>query len=139
LIDWSVKPVSSTDDGPKFAEYVRFTYDSEKENRPALALERSPFFPNLLLTVHNFHFAIWKTDLEGYEKPIFISASTYGAHNTCGAFSPTRPGVIFITKTNGIDVWDFLDQSNKPSLTFNFATSPFMYCKFQYFKHADNK
>lgn len=139
LIDWSVKPVSSGDDGPKFAEYVRFTYDSEKENRPALALERSPFFPNLLLTVHNFHFAIWKTDLEGYERPIYISAPTYGAHNTCGAFSPTRPGVIFITKTNGIDVWDFLDQSNKPSLTFNFATSPFMYCKFQFFKHADNK
>lgn len=36
-------------------------------------------------------------------------------------------------------MWDFLDQSNKPSLTFNFATSPFMYCKFQFFKHADNK
>ena len=130
LIDWSVKPVSTGDDGPKFAEYVRLTYDSEKENRPALALERSPFYPNLLLTVHNFHFAIWKIDLDGYEKPIFISAPTYGAHNTCGAFSPTRPGVIFIMKTNGIDVWDFLDQSNKPSLTFNFATSPFMYCKF---------
>lgn len=47
--------------------------------------------------------------------------------------------MIFITKTNGIDVWDFLDQSNKPSLVFNFATSPFMYCKFQYFKHHDNK
>jgi hypothetical protein len=71
-----------------------------------------------------------KIDLDGYEKPIFVSAPTYGAHNTCGAFSPTRPGVIFIMKTNGIDVWDFLDQSNKPSLTFNFATSPFMYCKF---------
>jgi len=36
-------------------------------------------------------------------------------------------------------VWDFLDQSNKPSLQFNFASSPFMYCKFQYFKHVDNK
>lgn len=130
LIDWSIRPQQTGDDQPKFAEYVRKTYDSEKENRPALALERSPFFPNLLLTVHNFHFAIWKVDLDGYEKPIFVSAPTYGAHNTCGAFSPTRPGVIFIMKTNGIDVWDFLDQSNKPSLTFNFATSPFMYCKF---------
>lgn len=139
LVDWTVKPVSTGDDGPKIAEYVRFTYETMKENRPCLALERSPFFPNLLLTVHNFQFAIWKIDLDGYERPIFVSSPTYGAHNTCGAFSPTRPGVIFITKTNGIDVWDFLDQSNKPSLVFNFATSPFMYCKFQYFKHADNK
>ena len=55
------------DGGPKFAEYVKHTYESEKEYRPALALERSPFFPNLLLTVHNFHFAIWKIDLEGYD------------------------------------------------------------------------
>lgn len=109
-----------------------------REDRPALALERSPFFPNLLLTVHNFQFAIWRIDLEDYEKPIFESSPTYGACNTCGAFSPTRPGVIYITKTNGIDVWDFLDQSSKPSLTFN-TTSPFMYCKFQYFKHEDNK
>ena len=139
MIDWSIKPISTSDDGPKFAEYVRMTYDSEKENRPALALERSPFFPNLLLTVHNFYFAIWKIDLDGYDKPIFTSMNTVGAHNTCGAFSPTRPGVIFITKTNGIDVWDFLDQSNKPSLVFNFATSPFMYLKFQYYKHPDNK
>lgn len=71
LIDWSVKPVGSGDDGPKFAEYVKFTYESEKEYRPALALERSPFFYHLILTVHNFHFAIWKVDLENYEKPIF--------------------------------------------------------------------
>ena len=130
LIDWSVKPPAGGDDGPKMVEYVRRTYNSMNENRPGLALEQSPFFPELLLTVHNFNFAIWKTDLESYDKPIFVSAQTFGAHNTCGAWSPTRPGVIFITKTNGIDVWDFLDQSNKQSLTFNFATSPLMYCKF---------
>jgi hypothetical protein len=58
-IDWSVKPVSTSDDGPKIAEYVRRTYDSENEHRPGLAIQQSPFFPNLILTVHNFHFAIW--------------------------------------------------------------------------------
>ena len=52
LIDWSVKPVSTGDDGPKFAEYVKTTFESENEHRPVLALERSPFFENLLLTVH---------------------------------------------------------------------------------------
>lgn len=115
------------------------TYDSEKEYRPGLALERSPFYPDLLLTVHNFHFAVWKTDLEGYEKPIFRSSNTQGAHNTCGAFSPTRPGVIIITKTNGIDIWDFVDLSHKASLEFKIATSPLMYLRFQYCKHANNK
>jgi hypothetical protein len=140
-IDWSIKPVGTgADDQPKHAEYVRFTYESQKEYRPALALERSKFYPNLILVVHNFHFAIYKTDLEDYSEPIFTSVTSINqAHNTCGAFSPTRPGVIFITKTDGIDVWDFLDQSNKPSLTLNFATSVITYMKFQECKQADNK
>jgi hypothetical protein len=43
--------------------------------------------------------------------------------NTSGCFSPTRAGVVFITKTNGIDVWDFLDQSYKPSFSIANITS----------------
>lgn len=57
FIDWSIKPVGTGDDQAKFAEYVRRSYETYgcmREDRPALALERSPFFPNLLLTVHNF-------------------------------------------------------------------------------------
>lgn len=123
-IDWSVKGQPAGDDGFKPPEYVKFSYESEKEYRPTLALDRSKFYPDLLMTVHQFHFALWRTDLDGYDKPIFKSPLTFGAHNTCGAFSPTRPGVIFITKTNGFDVWDFYDQSNKPSLTFTTATNP---------------
>lgn len=138
LIDWSVKPQPAGDDGFKPAEYVKFSYESEKEHRPTLALDRSKFYPDLLMTVHQFHFALWRTDLEGYDKPIFKSPLTFGAHNTCGAFSPTRPGVIFITKTNGFDVWDFYDQSNKPSLTFTTATNP-VYLTFQNYQHADNR
>jgi len=65
-----------------------------------------------------------------FDHPIFKSANTFGSQNTCGAFSPTRPGVIFITKTDGIDIWDFLDQSNKPSLTLSFPTSAIAYFKF---------
>ena len=47
--------------------------------------------------------------------------------------------MIFITKTDGIDVWDFLDLSNKPSLTLNFATSVITYMRFQHYKHADQR
>lgn len=64
---------------------------------------------DILMTVHDFYFCIWKISMEEFEVPIFRSANTFGSHNTCGAFSPTRPGVIFITKTDGIDVWDFID------------------------------
>jgi dynein intermediate chain 3, axonemal len=139
LIDWSVKPLGGGgEEGLKHAEYVKLTYDSERNYRSVLALERSPFYEDLLLTVHDFNFCIWKISTD-FEVPIFKSANTFGSHNTCGAFSPSRPGVIFITKTDGIDVWDFIDQSNKPSLTLNFATSAIAFFKFQSFKHEDKK
>jgi hypothetical protein len=101
LVDWSIKPPpgagGNAEEAAKFAEYVRKMYECERNYRPVVALERSPFFDDLILTVHDF------------SQPIFRSANTFGSHNTCGAFSPTRPGVIFITKTDGIDVWDFID------------------------------
>ena len=138
MIDWSVKPAQAAgEEGSKFAEYVKTTYDAERNYRPVLALERSSFFEDLILTVHDFYFCIWKTSSD-FEHPIFKSANTFGSHNTCGAFSPTRPGVIFITKTDGIDVWDFIDQSNKPSLTLNFATSAITYFKFQQLRFEEN-
>ena len=95
-----------------------------------MALERSPFYDDMLLTVHDFHFCLWKTSLEDQKEPIFRSKYTESSYNTCGAFSPTRPGVIFITKQDGIDIWDFADQSNKPSQTINLTTA-ITYFKFQ--------
>ena len=61
LIDWSIKPVG---EDTKIAENVRLTRDSEKNYRPTLALERSPFYEDLVMTIHDFHFAIWKTSIE---------------------------------------------------------------------------
>ena len=139
FVDWSIKPVGGGDGENKLAEYVRTQYDSERNARPVLSLERSPFYEDILLTVHDFHFCIWKTSLEDFHEPIFRSANTFGSHNTCGAFSPTRPGVIFISKTDGVDVWDFYDQSNRPSMPLNIATSAITYFKFQYLKKKDKK
>lgn len=63
---------------------------------------------------------------------------TKSSHNTCGAFSPSRPGVIFVTRTDGIDVWDFLDQSNKPSINIP-ASSPITYFRFQVIKDRQKR
>lgn len=61
LIDWSIKPAGEES---KIAEYVRMTRDSERNFRPTLALERSPYYEDLVLTIHDFHFAIWKTSID---------------------------------------------------------------------------
>lgn len=73
FIDWSVKPLG---DENKIAENVRIQRDSERNYRPVLALERSPFYEDLVMTIHDFHFAIWKTSIESQELPIYRSAMT---------------------------------------------------------------
>ena len=139
LIDWSIKPASLDSDG-KSPEFVRQTYDSERNYRPVWSLEKSPFYPDTLLTVHDFHFAIWRTSLgEEQRTPIFRSRNTKGSSNTGGAFSPTRPGVIFITKTDGIDVWDFIDQSDKPSLSLAIAPITVTFFQFHNIKETSKR
>ena len=113
-------------------------FESDRNYRPVLALERSPFYPNLLMTVHDFQFAIWDVSLDDMEEPIFRSATTNGSsHNTCGAWSPTRPGVIFITKTDGVEVWDFVDQSHKATPFIPFSASQIT--TFEIYQHQDGK
>ena len=82
--------------------------------RPVLYFERSPFFKDIFLTVHDFHFSLWA---KGRPKAIFMSPNLDNCSYTCGKFSPTRPGVIYLCKSNGeIDTWDLLDESHKPSV-----------------------
>ena len=82
--------------------------------RPVLYFERSPFFNDIFLTVHDFHFSLWA---KGRPKAIFMSPNLDNCSYTCGKFSPTRPGVIYLCKSNGeIDTWDLLDESHKPSV-----------------------
>ena len=82
--------------------------------RPVLYFERSPFFNDIFLTVHDFHFSLWA---KGRPKAIFMSPNLDNCSYTCGNFSPSRPGVIYLCKSNGeIDTWDLLDESHKPSV-----------------------
>jgi len=81
-----------------------------------IELQRSPFFPFMILSVSVLSFNIWKEDVP---QPIFSSPiSTGTAHLLCAEWSPSRPGVIVIGKSDGtVDVWDFIDQSHKPSVS----------------------
>jgi hypothetical protein len=70
-------------------------------------LDVSPFFDDIILTIHDFNFSIWK---ENIDIPLFSSLIVKGAMITCGAFSPFRPGVVIIGRTDGkLDIWDFID------------------------------
>ena len=82
--------------------------------RPCVSLQRSPFFSDIYLSVGDWSFNLW---CEGVEKPVFSSPFSE-AYLTCGRWSPTRPGVIVLSRADGVvDIWDLTDQSHKPSMS----------------------
>ncbi|CAM9831714.1 unnamed protein product [Scytosiphon promiscuus] len=97
------------DVAPEFVKWV-----SSDHTRPCVALDKSPFFPGVLLSVGDWSFQIWKV---GLRKPVFSSPMAAN-YLTTGRWSPTRPGMLFLGKVDGsMDVWDFSDSSFTPSVT----------------------
>jgi dynein intermediate chain 3, axonemal len=92
--------------------------------RPPVRLERSSFFNELLLTIYDFHFSIWS---QGVDRPLYHSAYTSDALITCGAASPSRPGVVLIGRSDGkLELWDFLEQSHKWSAITDLQVQTFL-------------
>jgi len=95
---------------------------------PCTTLQRSPFVPHVHLSVGDWTFNLWK---EGVSSPLFVSPFA-PCFLTCGAWSPTRPGLLFIGRQDGgIDVWDFLDRSHEPSMSVNIASAAITQMQFQ--------
>ena len=85
---------------------------------PVVALERSPFFPDTLMTVGDWSFNVFRS---ASQEPI-LRSSFAGNYLTTGRFSPSRPGVMITGRSDGrIDVWDLMDRSHEPSLEHNVA------------------
>lgn len=99
------------DEGHEAPEYVQWM--AQDHARPAVALERSPFFKDIVMSVGDWNFQLWKLD---HQAPIFTSpAST--TYLTKGCWSPTRPGMLFMARADGlVDVWDLTDSSYRPSV-----------------------
>lgn len=131
-IDWTIR-VSSDN----LTANVKKVYYN-RYYRPVLSFEFSPFYEHIFITLHDYHFCLW-TDARS--KPIFISPSLKKSCYTFAKFSPSRPSVIYLTRNNGsIDIWDFLDESHKPSVRESFIKENITFLEiFQYFPYIDDE
>ena len=114
--DWGARPAGSgsnnknDDDDDETPEYVKWT--APDHSRPATVLQRSPVFPELVLSVGDWNFNVWSF---GRERPIFSSPPASVALTT-GCWSPTRPGMLYMGRADGsVDVWDLTDSSYRPA------------------------
>ncbi|KAJ3039952.1 WD repeat-containing protein 63 [Rhizophlyctis rosea] len=92
---------------------------------PMSDLQRSPFFSDILLSVGGWSFHLWK---EGVTSGPLLSSAPSQSYLIGGRWSPTRPGVFFISKADGtLEIWDLLDRSHLPSTVQNISSIPVSY------------
>ncbi|KAJ3109442.1 WD repeat-containing protein 63 [Phlyctochytrium planicorne] len=128
---FSTKFFSATEEGDLiYSDWMQEKANEEKASRvecalschfgPISDLQRSPFFPDILLSVGGWSFHIWK---EKVTSGPLLSSGPSSSYVISGRWSPTRPGVFFISKANGqIEVWDLLDRSHLPSTVQNVSS-----------------
>ena len=109
-VDWCPKAKEETvpDQNREFASQEYVTWMTKDHNRPCFSLALSPFFHDFVLTVSDWNFHLWQIKEGTGNVPVFSSTISESLI-TGGIWSPTRPGVIYITKIDGtIAVWDFM-------------------------------
>eukprot|EP00050_Salpingoeca_kvevrii_P022481 m.126957 g.126957 ORF g.126957 m.126957 type:complete len:828 (+) comp9714_c0_seq7:154-2637(+) len=80
-----------------------------------MAIKRSPFQPDVFLSVGGSVCGVWKEKCE--TGPVLVY-SMPGADFVDACWSTIRPCVFFVAKSDGaIDIWDLKDSWYKPSLT----------------------
>lgn len=105
---------------PKKAVEVTAWYGLEdkgghgKHFGPVYATKRNPFHPKFFLTCGDWTAKLWMEELKG---PM-ISTPFAPSCLSSLAWSPTRPGVFFLSRQDGyLDVWDYYYRMNETVLS----------------------
>lgn len=86
-------------------------YDSGpgKHHGAIYSIQRNPVHNKFFLTVGDWTVRVWAEDL----KTPIITTKYHDRYLTSGCWSPSRPGVVFATRADGVlDVWDFYHGQN---------------------------
>ncbi|CAN0203985.1 unnamed protein product, partial [Phaeothamnion confervicola] len=74
------------------------------------SVQRNPAQNKYFMTVGDWSAKIWAEDL----KTPIMTTRYHSAYLTSGCFSPTRAGVFFVTRMDGVlDVWDYFYRQNE--------------------------
>ena len=81
-----------------------------------VSIDRSAVLPSLYVSCGESTFSLWHV---GGERPVFVSPPCHSASYSAARFSPTRPAVLCLGRTDGVvEVWDCLDATHQPAYTF---------------------
>jgi dynein intermediate chain 3, axonemal len=102
-------------DNPDFTRSI-----SRPHCGPVVCLARSPYFPDILLSVGDWSFHLWRV---GSLQPLFTAGYSSEKY-TAAVWSPTREAVLFLGLADGsVQCWDLLDRSNEAALHANVCST----------------
>lgn len=98
-----------------------FTTGTGKHHAPITSIQKNPTFGKFFLTVGDWTARIWTEDL----KTPIMTTKYHPSYLTAGCWSPTRPGVFYVTRMDGVvDVWDYFYRQNDVALTHKIGDTP---------------
>ena len=81
-----------------------------KHHGPIYSIQRNPANTKCFLTIGDWTARIWMEDLR---TPI-MTTKYHSSYLTSGCWSPTRAGVFFVTRMDGVvDIWDYFYRQNE--------------------------
>ena len=87
-----------------------FDMGSGKHHGPIPSIQRNPTHNKYFMTVGDWSARIWSEDIKS---PI-ITSQYHNSYLTSGCWSPTRAGVFYVTRSDGVlDVWDISHNQNE--------------------------
>lgn len=90
------------------------TMGAGKHHSSINSIERNPSHPKFYMTVGDWTARIWSEDL----KTPIMTTKYHPAYLTAGCWSPTRQGVFFVTRQDGVlDIWDYFYRQNDVALS----------------------
>lgn len=90
----------------------RFGAEGGKHHGPIFAIQRNPAqnLSKYFMTIGDWTAKMWADDL----KVPLITTRYHDAYLTDGCWSSTRPGIFFLTRSDGwIDIWDYYYRQNE--------------------------
>ena len=98
-----------------------FDAGSGKHHGPIPSIQRNPTHTKYFMTVGDWTARVWTEDL----KTPIITTRYHDSYLTGGCWSPTRAGVFYVTRSDGIlDVWDISHNQNEVAYSHKVSDAP---------------
>ena len=92
-----------------------------KHHGPIYTIQRNPFHPANFMSVGDWGVRMWN---EKNKSPIMQTPYSK-SYLTCGSWSPTRAGVFFVGRHDGVlDAWDFYQRQSAPTYSHKVSEAP---------------